>query len=291
MFRNTVLLALAALALATLACGITIDLPKQSKITGPTQTDEIQIPAPDVEIADLSLNFAAGDLNIGSIAEAITTGSLVSGTASYNAPDFKPKIDIDGQDIRLTTGDLQIQRIPNLTNDLVNRWDLQIGHQPLNLKINAGAYDGDLDLGGLAIKSLDVTDGAADVRLRFSTPNLIEMDSLRYQTGASNVRLSGLANANFTSLIFRGGAGNYRLDFSGELQRDGVVTIESGFSQVVIIVPEGTSAKVIVGGGFMNVNASDVWTKQGEFYLLAGSEPTLTINVDIGAGDLTLQTK
>jgi len=285
------LLALAALALATLACSINIDLPKHNVITGPTQTDEIQIPAPDVPVANLSLNFAAGELKISSIAEAISSNFLVSGAASYNTPDFKPEIEINEENIRLATGDLQIQGIPNLTDNLVNRWDLQLGRQPMNLKINAGAYEGDLDLGGLALKSLDITDGAADVRLRFSTPNLTEMDSLRYQTGASNVRLTGLANANFTSLIFRSGAGNYRLDFSGELQRDGVVTIESGFSQVVIIVPEGVSAKVIVGGGFMNTNASDGWTKQGDFYILAGSGPTLTINVDIGAGDLTLQTK
>lgn len=285
------LLALAALAFAALACSININLPKDNVIIGPTQTDEIQIPAPDVVVADLSLNFAAGELKISSIAEAVSAGSLVSGTASYNAPDFKPEIDLNEENILLATGDLQIQGIPNLTDDLVNRWDLQLGRQPMNLKINAGAYEGDLELGGLALKSLDVTDGAADVRLRFSTPNQAEMDSLRYQTGASNVRLIGLANANFTSLIFRGGAGNYRLDFSGELQRDGVVTIEAGFSQVVLTVPEGTAAKVIVGGGLMNTNASEDWTKQGNFYILAGSGPTLTINVDIGAGDLTLQTK
>jgi len=291
LFQKRGLLALAALAFASLACSINIELPKEDILIGPTQTDEIQIPAPDAALADLSLNFAAGQLKVSSIAESAASGPLVSGTASYNAPDFKPEIEINEENIRLATGDLQIRGIPNLTDDLVNRWDLQLGRQPMSLKINAGAYEGDLELGGLALKSLDVTDGAADVRLRFSTPNLTEMDSLRYQTGASNVRLTGLANANFTSLIFRGGAGNFRLDFSGELQRDGVVTIESGFSQVVIIVPEGTSAKVIVGGGLMNTNAAEGWTKQGNYYVLAGSGPTLTINVDIGAGDLTLQTK
>ena len=47
------------------------------------------------------------------------------------------------------------------------------------------------------------------------------MSILRYETGASTVKLNGLANANFGTLIFSGGAGDYTLDFSGDLQRSG----------------------------------------------------------------------
>jgi len=117
------------------------------------------------------------------------------------------------------------------------------------------AYSGDIELGGLALKSLDVTDGAAEVSMRFSSPNLVEMDRLRYQTGASEVTLHGLANANFTSLIFRSGAGNYILDFSGSLTRDAVATVESGFSQIVIIVqkerrPESSQRRFDECGAF-----------------------------------------
>jgi len=53
------------------------------------------------------------------------------------------------------------------------------------------------------------------------------METLRYVTGASNLKLSNLANANFASMIFEAG-GNYSLDFSGELRQDAVVTIEAG---------------------------------------------------------------
>ena len=67
--------------------------------------------------------------------------------------------------------------------------------------------------------------------MKFPKLNRVEMDSLYYQTGASNVHLSDLANANFASMVFRSGAGNYTLDFSGELQRDAEVKIESGISQ------------------------------------------------------------
>jgi hypothetical protein len=166
-----------------------------------------------------------------------------------------------------------------------------LSDMPTRLSINAGAYQGDLELGGLSLKSLQVNDGAADVRLKFSEPNQVEMESLRYTTGASNLRLSGLANAHFASMIFRGGAGNYSLDFSGDLTQDAVVTIEAGMSQVTLIIPEGVSARVIFKGSLVEVNTSGDWQKSGDTYTLQGSGPTLTINVDMAAGQLELKTR
>jgi hypothetical protein len=90
----------------------------------------------------------------------------------------------------------------------------------VELKINAGAYKGLFDFGGLAISSLEITDGASDTELAFSTPNLLEMETLRFVTGASKLEIKGLANANFESMTFRGGAGDFKLDFSGQLKRD-----------------------------------------------------------------------
>jgi hypothetical protein len=130
---------------------------------------------------------------------------------------------------------------------------------------------------------LEVSDGAANVNLDFSSPNLVEMSTLRYSTGASNVELSGLGNANFTSMIFRCGAGDYTLDFNGQWLRDAVVSIESGMSQVRLIVPEGLSARVIFKGGMTSVEAGDAWEKDGDEYILVGSGPTILINVDMGA--------
>ncbi len=288
MLNKKVFLAIIALALVSMACGVTINLPVEQINTGPTQTEEINIPAPQADVVDLILNFGAGELFLQPGAET----ALVSGTATYNVTAFKPKIKVDKQQVRLETGNLDIHGIPSFnSNEIKNKWDLKLGDQAMNLKINAGAYQGDIELGGLSLKSLEVNDGAADTRLKFSEANKTEMDTLRYITGASSVKLSGLANANFTSMIFRSGAGDYTLDFSGELQRDAVVTVESGFSQLVIIVPEGTSAKVIFKGGLTNVDISGGWVKSGEAYMLGSGGPVITISMDLGAGNLALRTK
>lgn len=286
MKRTTILTLIAVVALVSLSCGLTINLPVDRVTTGPTRTEEINIPAPNAEEIDLTLSFGAGDFRLDNGAG----DTLVSGTASYNVDDFKPDILVEDNQVRLESGDLQIEGIPRIDDNIENEWDLELGDQLINLEINAGAYKGDFDLGGLSLKSLAVSDGAADVRLKFSRPNLVEMESLRYQTGASNVEMTGLANANFTSMIFRSGAGNYTLDFTSQLQRDAKVTIESGISQVTIIVPEGVSARVIFDGGLSNIETHGEWQKSGSDYVLSGSGPTLTITVDMGAGNLVLRT-
>lgn len=285
MFRRSIILLLAVIVLLSLACGVTVNIPVDQVVAGPTQTIKINVPEPDVEAAVVLLNFGAGELKVSPGAE----GDLITGVANFNVDEFKPAIEINQDEIKLETGNLEVNGIPKLNQKLVNEWDLKFSAMPMKLSISAGAYEGTYEFGGLALRSLDITDGAANVQLSFSQPNLEEMDILRYITGASNVRLSGLANANFRSMIFRSGAGDYTLDFSGKLLKDAVVSIESGISRVVVIVPDGISAKVVFKGGWANVSISGNWEKSGGEYMLSGSGPKLLITVEMGAGNLELR--
>ena len=289
MFPKTFFIMLAVLALVTMACGITIDLPASNLKVGETVTEEIKAPLPAASQPPtrLTLGFGAGELLISPGA----SGALVQGTATYNVKDLKPEMTIGTDEVLIETGDLEIGGIPNFGKDMENTWDLKLAAAPMDLTINAGAYKGEIDLGGLSIQSLKVSDGAADVTLGFSAPNLVEMDTLRYNTGASQVELTGLANANFESMTFKGGAGNYTLDFSGLLKRDATVTVDSGFSSVTVVVPEGVSARVFVDSGLANVDIGGQWEKDGNEYTLAGEGPRLTININIGAGSLTLRNR
>lgn len=287
MFSKSILLVIAVLVLTTLACGVTFNLPVTDIKTGPTQTEEILIPLPDNtdDVSNISMNFGAGELNLSPGAE----GALLSGTAIYNIKDFKPEVITDGNKVTIQTGDLEIKGIPNFGEDYRNSWDFELGDTPIDLTINSGAYQGRFELGGLNLRAFRVSDGAADVRVNFSEPNKTPMQTFRYDTGASSVKLFGLANANFERLSFKGGAGEYTLDFSGDLKRDAMVTVDAGLSSVTIIVPEDVSARVFVDGGLANVDVGGDWDKLGNEYELAGEGPRLTINVNIGAGNVELR--
>lgn len=274
-----IILAILMLALASLACGFSFDLPERPK-AGPEVEESITVADPESDETRLTLSFGAGELKVSPGAQ-----NLVDGTALYNVEDLKPEIEKDGSSIEIKQGDFK--SLPPFDN-IKNEWDLQLGDMPFDLTVRAGAYDGNLELGGLALKSLTVKDGASNVELSFSEPNQTEMSILRYETGASNVKLTGLANANFSTLAFSGGAGNYTLDFSGELQRDGVVTIEAGFGDLSLVIPEETDAIVTVEGAALNINHSSGWSQNGQKYSQDGSGSTLTILVKMSAGNLVI---
>jgi len=271
--------AILVLSLASVACGFSIDLPDQPK-AGPEVKESITVTAPDSKQTRLSISFGAGKLTLSPGAK-----NLVDGTIVYNVEDLKPDIVKDGSNIEIKQGDFK--SLPPF-KDMKNEWDLRLGDDPMDLVISAGASDGTLELGGLSLKSLEVKDGASHVDLSFSEPNPIGMSILRYATGASDVRLSGLANANFSTLTFSGGAGNYTLDFSGELQQDAVVTIDSGFGNLSLIIPQDVDAKVTVESAAVNINYGSTWSQNGKDYIQEGEGSTLTIVIKMAAGNLLI---
>jgi hypothetical protein len=282
-----ILIPLLLVALVTLACGINVNLFDTDNKTGPTQIEQITVPFLDspTDTADVSISFGAGKLNIDSEAE----DALISGTATFNVADFSPEVSIEGDNIRLEQGSLDVNGIPSFSGDVINEWDLSFGNAPMELTINSGAYSGVFELGGISLRRLEINDGAADVDVSFSEANPVEMSLFRYTTGASDIKIEGLANANCAQFIFRSGAGAYKLDFSGDLTRDMTVTIESGVSSITIIVPQGTSA-VLTTNGLLSVTTSGDWDADGDTYTILGDGPTITFEVDMGAGSLILET-
>jgi hypothetical protein len=272
--------AVLVLALASLACGVTIDLPEQAKV-GPEIKDSIAVAVPKSEEAQVSLSFGAGDLTISTGAK-----NLVDGTALYNVRDLKPEISENGSEIEIKQGDFD--DIPPFKG-LKNEWDLKLGKTPMDLTIAAGAYDGHLELGGLALKSLNIQDGASDVELSFSEPNLVEMSTFSYTTGASNVTMEGLTNANFKTFVFNSGAGDYTLDFSGELQRDATVSIDCGFSDLNLIIPAGLNAVITIDSALADINIDEGWSQRNNVYTREGEGPLLTIVINMGAGDVNIR--
>jgi len=287
MYPIKALAVIAVLGIAMLACTFTIDNQFQGVTIGPSETKEIEVAGPESEqITKVLLEFGVGELNLSPGDE-----NLVSGTATYNVEEFEPQVTVAERRVKISHQVDDINLIPVLGDDLENSWDLELGSFPMELEIAAGGYQGDFDLSGVPLYDLRIAEGAAKTDLSFSELNPVEMDTLRYDTGASQATLSGLAYANFREMDFRSGAGDYRLDFSGELQRDALVSIKSGLSNVVIIVPEGTPATVKFEGGLANIDYSGSWRMSGSVYTFPGEGPELTITVEMGAGNLELREK
>ena len=269
------------LAMASMACGLQMDLP-QIPTAGPAVTEEVNVPVPSGSGTPIiSLGFGAGELYLNPGGEG-----LISGTATYNVEALKPIVSTNGSVVKITQGNTQgFNAIPQ---DIKNIWDFKLGSSPVDLTIEAGAYKARFELGGLALTNLTIKDGAADVKLSFMSPNTADMGILRYETGASNVVVEGIGNASPASLIFKCGAGNYTLDFSGQLQNNITGHIEAGLGNVSLTIPSGVPAQVTVESGLSNISAGSGWQVNGDTYIQEGTGPAINLIVDIGAGNLTL---
>ena len=85
MFYKPLLIALTVLALVTTACGFTVNIPVNEFKAGPTRTTEIYVERPDASMADVRLEFGAGELDVSPGAD----DALISGEATYNLDELK----------------------------------------------------------------------------------------------------------------------------------------------------------------------------------------------------------
>lgn len=280
MKRNIILVTLTILAITSLACSI--GLPFESVKTIDTQVMEIKESHSSGSPVSLTLAMGAGKFSLQPGAE-----NLVEGTIRYNVTEFKPVIERGVASLSITQ-QVDFKKVPLDLNNTINEWDLKLGAKPMELTINGGAYDASFDLSGLALQKLNINEGASNTDVNFSKPNPETMESFSYQTGASQVKIVGLGNANIKEMKFSSGAGSYTLDFSGTLQQDVNVVISSAVSEVTIIVPEGVHCVVDVSEGVSNVDIQGTWTNRDQVYSTPGDGYTITIKIQMGLGNVVL---
>jgi hypothetical protein len=271
--------------LTTLACSVNITIPTMQ--LGPTKTFTVnEAISSGTSQTNISMTMGAGTLKL-----AGGASGLVEGTIKYNVPGWDPKITTLGNQVTITQGETtNITGIPS--SNLVNDWELKLSDtEAMNLMIAAGAYKGNMDFSGMHLLSLSIMDGASQNKAVFNTPNPEKMDTFTYRTGASQVELDGLANANFVNMDFEGGAGQYTFDFSGALKQDTSVTIKTGVSSITIIVPIAMSITFVNSGNASNITTTGTWTVNGETYTTDGSGFMLTINSQIAVGTVKLVRK
>jgi hypothetical protein len=282
----TVFLLVGSLLLVTAACRFSIP-DTETVVLGETRTLQINesLPPDPTQTMKVEIVMGAGKLSVSGGAQ-----QLLEGTVEYNVADWEPGI------VR-REGSLEVRQGVERTIDLsaldrvINRWELRFGPVPVNLRLTAGAYEGKLDLSGVPLAGLDISDGASDADLVFNQPNPIDMDKFNYRTGASDVNISGLGNANFNQMTFNGGAGSYSLDFSGALRKDAQVTINGGLGDFTITIPHTTAARVKFNGDLTDVNTRGTWMLQDNVYTTSGSGPVLDITVNLGLGSITLESE
>lgn len=281
--NKKIIFVLIVILMTSLACSFNVNVPKIA--TQNEQTFDINLPIPnDRDKSKVEISMGAGTLDISGGSDV-----WISGEIKYNVSVWEPEIYNNDDGVRITQETQEQFGFPD--NKIKNEWELQLGDHPIDLEINAGAYQGDIDLTGVPVTKLSVNDGASQGKISFDELNPVEMSTLHYKTGASQVDILGLANANVENIYFDAGPGSYTLDFSGDIQRDIDVEINYGLGDLKVIIPKGIPVFVTVDGGLNNVELRGTWNVSGNEYSLDGSGPKITIDVNLGLGNLQLITK
>ncbi len=125
--------------------------------------------------------------------------------------------------------------------------DLQLGltrAAPLDLSLELGAVQADVNLTGLRVERLKLESGASDATVRFDAPNAEPMRLLELQSGVANIHAMRLANANAEEVRVKAGVGSLELDFGGEWRRNAELTLDVALGSVILRVPSDVGLRV-----------------------------------------------
>jgi len=106
----------------------------------------------------VSLNMGAGDLKVSS-----GTQKLMQAYFNYNVPDLKPETHFSTAG---GIGDLRVEQPSHHTQigNMKYEWDLRMsGLVPLDIHVNFGAGQAQLDLGGLDLRSVQIDMGVGQL--------------------------------------------------------------------------------------------------------------------------------
>jgi hypothetical protein len=247
----------------------------------------------DAERLKVAIRFGGGDLDIAPL-DVEDDALLLQASFAYNVDGLEPVIEYGVQDGQ---GEMQIRHkadsisLDRLTTELRNEWELGLCNcVPMDLDLDVGAASGRVKLGGLPIKRLDLTTGAADLTVSFDKSNPERLKSLHVLCGAAKLDLMELGNANLDELTFDGGLGTYTFDLTGEWQRSADVRIQAGASQVHLSIPRDVGVRVCPGdlrrahyGGLKETDGCYVNSLYGQ------SNITLDVKLDLGLGRLDIK--
>ncbi|MDP2945016.1 MAG: toast rack family protein [Atribacterota bacterium] len=200
------------------------------------------IPLGEVDSLRVTIKFGAGKLDLISGQE-----DVFEGKKQYDRSILKPNVryEILGETGILTLSQ-SIKKDLNLSFPHKNIWNLKLpSGVPLQLYINTATYSGDIDLTNLQIVHLSLNSGASQTNIVFNQPNLIDLKNINIKTGASTIKMLGLANANFNEMNFTGWAGSYIFDFSGNLTKKSKVNIDAGAAKIILKIPSNMGTKII----------------------------------------------
>lgn len=200
----------------------------------------------NLESVEVELDFAIGEYELHG--GELEGGAFAKVEGFYDEDRFEYDLNFherNGHGNLLFALDSRRHRHSEWDDDTESNWEFTFSRDVvLDLILDVGAADAEMDLGGLKVRELDLDVGAADARIDFSEPNRAVLELFRIDAGACDLDMRGLGNAKFEHLDFDGGVGSFTLDFSGDIDFEASAEISVGLGSIEIILPEDIGVRI-----------------------------------------------
>ena len=228
---------------------------------GDVLTEDKSVGTQGAQSALVELRMGAGKVTVRGGAS-----DLMNATFSYNVLAWKPIVDyvVTNDQGRL------LVREPSGTYSFSAKyrydWDIRLSSStPIDLEVETGAGNANLDLGDMMVRSLTV------------------------DAGASSASITGSPKA-MTSMDVKTGVGSVNIDLTGDWKNSATVHVNGGVGSIKLTVPRNVGVTVDAKRGIGSISAPG-FTRDGNTYrnsVHGSSAVTLSIDLNVGVGSVTI---
>jgi hypothetical protein len=214
---------------------------------GALRSESQSVALGDSQSVRVEINFGAGDLEVTGGAE-----ELLEAEFTYNVARLKPEVEYTNG--RLVVRHPEVTGLPVLQGiaDFRNEWDLRFNNEvPMDLKVEMGAGNLDLQLAGLSMTALAINLGAGNSAVDLSGDWVRDLD-VTIDTGAADtsVRLPREVGARVEVE-----SGPHTIEATGLTQDENVYT-NAAFGQSEVTV----NVNIEAGIGRINLEVEEAGT-------------------------------
>lgn len=240
----------------------------------------------DEKLLEVEVGFGAGSLRIEPGEPGLLYRALFDYDEEYATPEHRyrnGRLDI-GIDVR-QSGPFGGRGSTDSSLDLKLP-----GEVPIELQLDFGAAEADLDLSGIPLRRLEFNTGASKSELRIDEPNPERLASASFNVGAADLDIRGMGNLRAERVTLKAGVGSVTLGLQGEWPRDARVSVEMGLGVLEVRVPSDLGVSLRREGILTSID-TEGFDRNGRTYRSKNWETAeRRIHLDISAalGDIDI---
>lgn len=244
----------------------------------------------DSEPVKVEVEYGAGKLEIGPAERSL----LYRMELRYDAEQFTPvtRFDAASRSLRLGTAGREGRgdRGMNVKEGATARISLSRA-VPLDLTLAFGAGEADIELGGMRLRSLDLSTGASETSISFAAPNPLRAERVEMKAGAAALTVLKLGNTGAKRFDFQGGVGSTTLDFGGRWTGDAVARVQIGVGSVKLRFPRSLGIRLTKSSFLTSFDGAGLVRRGGSYYSRnwESAAHQLTVEVDAAFGAVEVE--